>query len=244
MLPFTRNWALGMVNAVLVVTSGLASLPFSHTRYVSLATSPSTSVALQATLTEANVVSVGNGFCVSFTVGAWLLNSNVCRGGCGSRAPALSMARTENTGFVYPEGASTVNSESVFAVKCHTVSAGATGFFICHSKPLTAPSTSEPNQYRCTTWFTVSMAPFTNSTVCGGWFACCVPVSLRVSPQPAVTPRPATADSSPRSRRTRLTGAPRGPTSRSGPCRPAAWSWHGPRPTTGRGRSRPPGRAV
>ena len=52
------------------------------------------------TLTDANVVSVGSGFCTSFTVGAWLLNPNTCRGGLGSRAPALSMARTENTGFV------------------------------------------------------------------------------------------------------------------------------------------------
>ena len=50
-------------------------------------------------------------------------------------------------------------------VKFHAVSAGATGFFICHSNPEMVPSTSLPNQYRCTTWFTVSSVPLTNSTV-------------------------------------------------------------------------------
>ncbi len=101
---------------------------------------------VHVTLTEANVVSVGRGFCTNRTVGARLLNSNVCRGGSGSRAPTLSMARTENTGFVYPSGACTVKIESVSVVKCQAVSAGATGFFNCHSKPSTVPSGSVPNQ--------------------------------------------------------------------------------------------------
>jgi len=68
--PFVLNRAVGIVKLDAVVISGVASLPSSHTRYVSLDMSPSTSTPTQVTLMDANVVSVGRGLSWNRTSGA------------------------------------------------------------------------------------------------------------------------------------------------------------------------------
>src|SRR5690349_25165753 len=97
-----------MVNVVAFVISGVAARPSSQTRYTALDGSPSGSLMLQPTVTDANVVSEAPGLSVSFTIGGWLRNWNVSRAGAGSRRPALSTARTPNVGMVYQAGVTIV----------------------------------------------------------------------------------------------------------------------------------------
>ena len=110
---------------------GASAWPSSQTRHTTLLASPSGSVTVQSTVTDANVVSdrwAAFGLPTSVTSGGRFLNLNSWRAGFGSRTPRSLIARASKTAAVNPVGVSTVITLSVCVVKRQALSADAAGF--------------------------------------------------------------------------------------------------------------------